>query len=187
MKTQLIDFKENEYQTALMYANRRLKAWNKVKAELEKLIELPNTKKQYDAMLDNPLQYAKQTLDDKHRPQFNGLPISTDKLLEMLDIDLAPLENSIKEMNVNEGKLTFTVGGGVSIVLNKEDFEVYTDNDAQLEQFNALQKFIDAARAIFDNGLPSHSTYHLERFSNNRIKMHNGDLRPCPYHLQQIK
>ena len=106
----------------------------------------------------------------------------------MLDIDLKSLEDSIKAMNLNEGKLTFTVGGGVSIVLNKEAFEVYTSNEEQLKQYNSLQAFIDAAKAIFDNNeLPTYLTYHLERFSNNRIKMHKGDLRPCPYHIQQIK
>ncbi|APU09827.1 hypothetical protein A5M85_05895 [Cellulophaga lytica] len=188
MKKQIIDFKHNEYHSAKREATNRLNRWQIVKQEVEKLIELPKTKKQYDVLLDSPLEYVKNTLEALHRPSFNGLPISTEKILSMLEIDLTALELSIKEMNKHKGKLTFVVGNGVTTVVRKEDFQVYTQNENQLKQYKALQNLVEVSKAIFKNGkLPEFNMHHLAKFTDNRLHINNGTLEPNPFHIQQIK
>jgi len=188
MKKQIIDFQHNEYHTAKREATNRLNKWQIVQQEVEKLIELPKTKKQYDTLLNSPLQYVKQVLDDLHRPNFNGLPISTEKILSMLEIDLRALELSIIEMNKHKGKLSFVVGGDVSIVVNKEDYEVYIQNENQLKQYKALKNLVEVAKTVFDNGeLPEFNMHHLAKFTGNRLHIKNGTLTPNPFQIQQIK
>lgn len=188
MEKQIIDFKNNEYHKAKKEVENKLQQWYNVENEVEKLITIPNTKKQYDLFLNTPLQYVKQTLDDLHRPNFNGLPISAEKLLSMLEIDLKPLEKAIEEFKKYNGKLTFVVGSGVSTILKREDFEVYTENENQLKQYKALKNLVNVAKTIFDEGvLPTHNLHHLAKFTNNKLYLKNGDLEPNPYYLQQIK
>ncbi len=71
------------YYTAKKAAENKLKGWETVYKEIDKLITIPSTKKQYDIMLSDPLNYVAKALDDLHRPNFNKLPISTEKLLEL--------------------------------------------------------------------------------------------------------
>ncbi|MDO6819080.1 hypothetical protein [Zobellia sp. 1_MG-2023] len=182
-------FDSSKFSLAEQAAKKRLAAWEDVQEEASKLIALPKTKQQFELLLENPLQYVKQKLDDIHRPDFNKLPISQDKLLELLEINLRPLHNAIATLDRHKGKLSFTVGSGVNYVLRKEDYTTYTKNENQNKEIKRIQKAIDALKAMYDSEeeFKSHTNlYKLQEFSR-KVGTENGKLVPNRYYLYEVK
>ena len=106
------------------------------------VIALPTTNEQYDLMLINPLEYVMQTIDAKHRPNIN-IPISTDKLIEILEIDLSGVEVAITHYNKFNGQLEW-VNNEVSAIVDKEKFMVYAETKKELQKLDASNKLIEA-------------------------------------------
>ena len=137
-------------------------------------------------MLNAPIQYVKQVLDNKHRPNFNGLPIKIEKILDMLEINLAPLEIAVSKLKEFKAKLTFTVGSGVGYVINKEDYTMYTENENQNNELKLIQEWIEATYAMLGSSLDASGAYALVRVSE-KILYGNGKVIPSYYYINDLK
>ncbi len=89
-------------------------------------------------------------------------------------------------MNKYAAKLTYVVDSGVSIVLNKDDYKVYTETEEQLERYNAYQNLIDAFKQVLGDGM-KYKVSKLFDITDNRIHSapHTGELRPNPYNVKK--
>ena len=188
MVKKLITFRQNEYHKELNQSTNKLEAWEKVIEQIKTVITLPTTNEQYDLMLINPLEYVMETIDAKHRPNIN-IPISTDKLIEILEIDLSGIEVAITQYNKFNGQLEW-VNNEVSVIIDKEKFMVYAETEKELQKLDVSKKLIEAFNTfmrIENPKFPEHATkrqYELKQATGNHITWENGKLVPNDYWIK---
>lgn len=189
MVKKLITFKQNEYQKVLNQSTSKLEAWKKVIEQIKTVITLPVEKEQYNLLLENPLEYVKNSIDAKHRPNIN-IPISTDKLIEILEIDLSSVEIAITEYDKFNGQLEW-VNNEVSAIVDKEKFRVYAETKKELQKLDSSNKLIEAFNEfmkIENPKFPVHENkkqHELKQAVNNRINWENGLLVPNDYWIKE--
>ena len=181
MKKQLIHFRKSEHQREVHQAKQKLSSWENVQNEVQKLIELPKNEEDFNNLLNEPLQYVKQTLDNIHRPKLN-LPLTTDKILDLLEIDLSPLIASIEKYNSYRGQLVYDLKNGVEYLVDKEKYCEYAETEKQIERLNKAQSLIKAVKDIMGN--EAITWYHLSRLTNNKVNLDGLDIAVNPYWIK---
>ena len=187
----LITFKESDYRKALNQSENKLLAWSEVVEQVSKFIQVPNTSAEYRKMLNDALTYVIDAIDSKHRPNIN-IPIKTEKLLELLEIDLTPLKQALSAYNKHEGNLIVNDSCEVSFVVDKEQFKVYAETETELKKLKASIKLIQA----FDDLMlienkdfkkyGNNKLHELKQATGNLIRWENGELVPSEYWIKQV-
>ncbi|MBN2165481.1 MAG: hypothetical protein JW717_04320 [Marinilabiliaceae bacterium] len=190
MERKLIMFKEKEYQIFVNQSKSKLKAWNNVVEQIGYLIKIPTTKKQYELMMNNPLEYVTKAIESEHRPNIN-LPIRTEKLLELLEVDLNPLREAVKEYNKYSGELACISPNEVAFIVVEEEFNVYAETEKELNRLEASEKLIEAYNNLMkleDKDFPkysNHKLHELKQATGNLIRWENSQLVPNAHWVRQ--
>jgi hypothetical protein len=189
MTKKLITFRQKEYQQELNQGAKKLETWEKVIEQIEKVIAIPTSKEQYDSMLSRPLEYVMKSIDAEHRPNIN-IPIKTEKLIELLEIDLSGLKLAINQYNKHNGQLIWE-NNQVTAFTDKEKFMVYAETETELMKLDKTIKLIEAFKdfmLIENKEFPIHSNqrlHELRQATGNLINWENGELVPNDYWIKQ--
>jgi len=149
---QLISYDSQEHNKKQHSANLQLKKFEQIKVEASKYIDLPTTKEGLTEFLTNPLNYLTSQIEIKHRPSIN-IPISKEKLLDLLDINLSSL-NAI--LNGYDSRL-LTVDDNNTIKTKdfRKQFETYTSNEAEnkrlIEGNDMINSFVNVGGKGYNN------------------------------------
>lgn len=185
----LIRFEELEYRKAKVQSEKKLDAWYKVAEEVEKLITMPSTKQQNELLMSNPLDYVTKAIESVHRPNIN-IPVSTEKLFEMLEIDLAPLKKAIEGYSKLSGKLVWINSTQISTITDKEKFMIYAETEKEIKRLDASTNLIDAFNGLMELehiDFPNHQNYRLHELrkaTGNIVNWENGELIPNAYWIK---
>ena len=138
---QLIFTDTAEYNRAVNTAKRKVKAFNKLLNEASAIIERPTKKKDIERFMDTPMSYVTQWIEQVHRKNIN-VPISTTKLIELLEIDLRPVQKAIEDFKALKGQLAVKDGKVIPNV-NKDRYSYYTANENQNNRLDAVNDLIN--------------------------------------------
>tara|TARA_R110000868_G_scaffold77551_21_gene221967 strand:- start:2309 stop:2884 length:576 start_codon:yes stop_codon:yes gene_type:complete len=190
MTKKLITFRSNDYQKAKAQGENKVNAWSEVEEQISKVIKVPEAKENYDIMLEQPLNFVMKAIDSEHRPNIN-IPIKTEKLIELLEIDLNPLKASITKYNKYLGILFLNAEGKVSFELDKELFKVYAENEKELQKLDKSIKLIEAFKdfmKIDNEDFPihgNHKFHELKQATGHLLSYENGELIPNDYWIKK--
>lgn len=190
MTKELITFRKQDYQKAKIQGENKLNVWNEVIEQISKLIKVPTAQEDCNLMLKQPLNYVMNAIDSEHRPNIN-IPIKTEKLLELLEVDLSALKASITKYNKYSGKLFLNAEGEVSFELDEEPFKVYAETEKELQKLDASTKLIEAYKDFMRIDYPSypihveHKLHELRQATGNLINWENGELVPNDYWIKR--
>lgn len=190
MIKKLITFNEIEYQKHIAQCKNKLEAWGMVSEEIKRLIVLPVTKNQYELMLLDPIKYVTEAIEAKHRPHIT-IPVSTEKLFELLEINLSPLKAWVVKYSKFKGKLVWVSSNEVTYIANKEPFRVYAETVKELAKLEATNRLIQAYNDFMKLEEPdfpkysNHKLHELRQATGNMIAWENGKLVPFDYWIKK--
>ena len=141
-KPMLVHFDEVSYQKAIKEAEQKIHIYNKALAWSENHIKI-NTPKLF---AESFTQYFKDRFYDLHKDKIS-LDISVDKILNLMDVNLMPLEALEIEFKKNKSSLIFK-GDKLSIDVNRKSFEVYTRSSKQNAVLKDAKNLIDALNRL---------------------------------------
>ena len=179
-KPKLINFNSKAYSLDLHNAKQELKAFNLVLVEVEKLIELPTDNEQYLELMKNPISYVELYFKRSYASKID-IPLSNKKLLELLEIDLNPLLNVLRNYTCNN--ITSIDCKAVTNV-KKETYETYTTNQAQNTRLKEFNEFISTFKKITDSSFTNAYLHDLNRILGDKCYYSDGTLVP---HINYIK
>ena len=143
-KPMLIHFDEEGYKRAARWAMDKVVKYNDAKRFAEKHIVVADTK----AFAGSFTSYFKRVFMDSHRDKIQ-LEISVDKLLDLMDIDLLPLAHLESKYRDNKSLLSFDTPDGVPApVIDKTQFETYTNSSEQNEVLRDTRRLIEAIQKV---------------------------------------
>lgn len=127
-------------------------------------------------LLTNPKEIITQTYIKKH---ISSLPsfMDEDSLLDNFNFDFGFIDKNAQKVSqiVNQ----YGISNGT---LNKPDFNIYTENDSQIEIYIQLQKVVDSLNDLFDTN-QNKFTIHLGQIANSFSGMIETNLSSLP-HIQ---
>ena len=146
----LLYFAESDYKKALAEKQTLVDELNRTFAQCAKLLKRDLTRKECKAILAKPEEYLTEELTKN--VSFNGLELSRAKILELLEIDLAPIINVFTR--TREIAQACAYEGGVFALPNsykddlKKNFQSFAITDAQIELAEALMNLYAAFQQV---------------------------------------
>lgn len=168
----------------------KLELYYSLLEEATTMIE-PITQQSTGSFLKQPLQHLEQAII-KANPI--DLPISTDKLLFLLEIDTTRFKEILKEYNSNPVKLHYK-DWKVEVVEIENLGETYTKTLEQNVKYKEAIEMLDAYKAFFDvevkqptihgSGKNYSKLQQLQKIVPEAFKLGNGNLTPSAYYILQ--
>tara|TARA_R110002049_G_C9175452_1_gene562563 strand:- start:2175 stop:2876 length:702 start_codon:yes stop_codon:yes gene_type:complete len=171
---QLIHYDRSGHNRKNYEAKKHLGKFESIKSIVDGYVDLPTTDEGWTELVVNPLNYVKKYIELKHRPQIN-LPISSEKLMDLLGIDLSPIDRG---MNGYDSRFLMVVDGVVMIRDYRGEFEYYTRNEEENERLKLCRTLIESFTNIIDKYRLSGGIHELSRTLSNRLRVENGELIP---------
>ena len=147
----MVSFNEDEYNTALKYAEIKLKALDEASVWIHKTLDLDNINLR--KFSKNMLEYFYDALLLKYSKE-NTLGLSAEKLCFVKEIDIKPLQElQHKYENVNTKvygeipKVEFK-NNEATIKVNRKPYEKWTETEEQNKRIIACNSFIKEVNAI---------------------------------------
>jgi hypothetical protein len=183
----LIEFRKTEYNRAVAEANQQIKLFEAVKVEAFKLIEPPTNDTELSNFLRQTISYIKHAVELKYRHTVK-LPISTEKLLEWLEMDLTPTINALSKVKTN-----LIAVEDVKLIprVNIEDFKSYAETPEAVERLKLCKDLITAFKTLLEHNskLDYYTEVHrLVESTNRRLLYDSYDLlKPNPNYVKSGK
>jgi hypothetical protein len=179
----LIHYQKADHNRKQHLAQQQLKKFEKIKNEASKYIEIPTTNEGLTLILANPLDYVTNQIDIKHRPSIN-IPISKEKLLGLLEIDLSTLQGLLKDY---KGNYLTTDKNVVKTKDFRREFEHYTSNEDENKRLELSLRLIDAFSELTSDNSHHQKPHNLIQATNNKLRYDNGLIPSLGYVKQSSR
>lgn len=181
-KPKLINVEKSQFNTDRHQAKRQLKEFNLVKIEVEKLIQLPTDNEDFTKLLKNPVNYIENYFKDSYASKLD-IPISTKKLLELLEIDLTPLHAVLKNYKTN---LITSIDCNVVSTVNEDNYKTYTTNQAENTRLKEFELFIGTFDKLVGTGHNNYNLHELNRMLGDKCYYEDGTLIPNLKYIKNV-
>ena len=144
-KPMLIFFDEEGYQIDLQKAKRKVQLFSTALGVASTHIAVENTK----AFAEDFAGYLKREFYKLHKEKIQ-LPVSPDKLLDLLDVNLAPLQKLQDEFNSINAELRWE-GNKPVAYLDRKPYEKWTTSAEENQKLRDGKKFLEALEKLSEH------------------------------------
>lgn len=181
---QLIYTDNSEYNQYKHLANLTLGLINNVLTEVNKIVPSPSNDEDLKQFIINPTIHLYNEIEKKYRSGIN-IPISTEKLIELLEIDTNGFKLALDKYNKFPNKKPLIVEDGkISYKCDIQMFEHWTTNQIQNERLEAVKGMIDNFYKVFTlpqgqgNGLVANSQPQFLQLMGSKVTTGYGGIQP---------
>ena len=162
-KKRIISISDESLKQAEQVAEAKINLLKQAIKEAEKHIEI-NCFKEFS---EGFITYTTKNILDKNKG-LKELNLTSDKVLNLLDINLSNLFEIQSKFEDNEAKVLFDKDGAPFTSVDKNQFITFTKNDAENERLDVFQSFISSLEEM---------SKHTHIYKGNVAQMTSNALR----------